>query len=168
MPWTGAARNGGGSGLQSTDWIQTYLGLPFVAKSVPTARKAYQNNTSSVVTSIPEDGLPVLLFQIRWLDKTGGRPPVVWAVAAHASVDPFRPAEFEPYYYNVFSRLESQQAPSTDSPGTIEPLVSRPAKYPSLSLRGAYIEVPLASLKTETDVDRLLIAPAIALCSVEM
>jgi hypothetical protein len=167
VQWTGAARNGSGGGLQSTDWIQTYLGLPFVAKSIPSAKKMYPNNTSSVVTNIPEGGLEVLLFQVRWLDKALGKPPVMWGVAAHASIEPYRPVEFEPYYYNVFSKLEAQQPPDVDgTPGTIEPVVSKPGKYPPLTLRGTYIEVPLASLRSESDVDRLLLNPSIQLSSV--
>ena len=164
MQWIGAARNGTGSGLRSSEWIQSYVGLPFVARSANTARKQ-----TSVVTPVPEDGLRVLLIQIRWLEKAGGKPPVVWAASILANVEPYQPTEFEPYYFNVFSKLEAaEQAASGETARKIQEFVSRPNRYPTLTVTGVYTEVPLVSLRSEQDVQELLIGPALQLARAQI
>jgi hypothetical protein len=154
---TGVARNGSGSGLNAVDdWVQTYVGLPFVSSTAPTETRG--GSRLSVVSS---DGLRVLLIQIRWLSKANNGAPAVWVVDGKATVEQDEETVgFEPYYWSVFSKLERHDVLAD----RIAPITSRPLKkYPLLAFDGRLREFPLVTLGNEDDVRTGLVAPALEL-----
>ena len=150
-------RNGAGRGLtsfSSGDWVTSQVGIAFV--------RAGQAHFAQGVTTtqIPAEGLEVLAFQVRWLDKAPGEP-VVWHVKLR--VDPegsTPPRKWEDYQTTLFNRLEPEARPDGARSGDIK--TSRASiGGAAVTLGGRYAEVPVTAIETQEDVVSQLVEPAL-------
>jgi len=152
----GITRNGMGRGLtsfSSGDWVINQVGIAFVAAGQASLAQGVTN------TQIPSEGLELLVFQVRWLDKSP-EEPVVWH--AKVLVEPEgskAPKKWEEYQSLVFNRLEPETRGARS--GSVKPgrgSISGAA----IVFTGDYEEVPVAEIKTQEDVVSQLIEPALA------
>jgi hypothetical protein len=151
----GITRNGMSRGLTSfatADWVISQAGIAFVPKgqAVPT-----QGVTNTV---IPPDGLGLLVFQVRWLDKSP-EEPVVWRAKLQAEPEgPEKPRKWEEYQSTVFARLEPEPQPAGARSGNIRPGRAVIGGAP-IVFTGSFNEVPVTAIQTQDDVVSQLIEP---------
>jgi len=151
----GITRNGMSRGLTSfatADWVISQAGIAFVPKgqAVPT-----QGVTNTV---IPPDGLGLLVFQVRWLDKSP-EEPVVWRAKLQAEPEgPEKPRKWEEYQSTVFFRLEPEPHPAGARSGNIQPGRAVIGGAP-IVFTGSFNEVPVTAIQTQGDVVSQLIEP---------
>lgn len=151
----GVTRNGKASGLATfRDWAISQAGIAFIRADRADVAEGI------TTTQIPAEGLEVLVFQVRWLDKAPGEP-VVWH--AHLVVEPegsTKPRKWEDYQTMVFSRLEPEGRPGEEGAGNI-----RSGRVPlsgtAIVFTGRFQEVPVTAIQTEEDVISQLIEPAL-------
>lgn len=152
----GVTRNGMGRRLTSfVDWAVSQVGIAFVR---PGQAQLVQGVTN---TQIPPEGLDVLLFQVRWLDKAPGEP-VVWH--AKLLVEPkgsTKPKKWEDYQSAVFNRLEPAPRPDGVASGDVKP-GEVPLGGTAIVFTGRYGEVPVVELLRQEDVISRLVEPALA------
>jgi hypothetical protein len=147
----GITRNGGGRGLANfatADWVVSQISIAFMASGKATVAPAR--------TDIPTEGLEVLLFQVRWLDKSPSEP-VVWR--ARLFVEPegaAAPRKWEEYQTLVLNRLEPLDRVDGQRSGNIKPGKAVIAGA-SVVFRGTYVEVPVADILAAADVVSQLI-----------
>ena len=154
----GITRNGMGRGLtsfSSGDWVINQVGIAFVAAGQASLAQGVTN------TQIPSEGLELLVFQVRWLDKSP-EEPVVWHV--RLVVEPEgsgKTKKWEDFQSYVFNKLEPEARPDGTRSGSVRPgRVSR--ERTSIVFAGSYGEVPVAEIETQEDVVSQLIEPALA------
>ncbi|UCH86639.1 MAG: hypothetical protein JSU97_09015 [Dehalococcoidia bacterium] len=151
----GVTRNGMGRRLTSfVDWAVSQVGIAFVR---PGQAQLVQGVTN---TQIPPEGLEVLVFQVRCLDKAPAEP-VMWH--AKLLVEPkgsTKPKKWEDYQSTVFNRLEPVPRPDEATSGDIKP-GEVPLSGTAIIFTGRYGEVPIAGLLTQEDVISQLVEPAL-------
>jgi hypothetical protein len=154
----GITRNGLGRGLTSFvsgDWAISQAGIAFVR---PGQARLVQGVTN---TQIPAEGLEVLAFQVRWLDKAPAEP-VVWRAKFLAEPKgPTTPKKWEEYQSAVFYRLVPEARPDEASSGNIRP-VQASVGGAAIVVTGSYAEVPVTAIQTQEDVISQLVEPALA------
>ncbi len=152
----GITRNGMGRGLTSfgsADWVVNQVGIAFV----PTGQASLGQGVTT--TQVSPEGIQLLVFQVRWLDKAP-EEPVVWH--ARLLVEPegsTQPKKWEEYQSHVFNRLEPETRGARA--GNIKPgraVISGAA----IVFTGDFAEVPVAEIETQEDVVSQLIEPALA------
>jgi hypothetical protein len=151
-------RNGKGSGLASftsTDWVTSHIGIAFV--------RAGQSVFAQGVTTtqIPEDGLQVLVFQVRWLDKAPEEPVVWYARLSVEQEGPKKAKKWEEYQTTVFARLEPEARSAGARAGDIKPGRAS-ISGAAIVFTGTYGEVPVTAIETQEDVISQLVEPALA------
>jgi len=152
----GITRNGMGRGLTSfasADWVMTQAGIAFVRAG---QAQLFQGTTT---TQIPPEGIEVLVFQVRWLDKAP-EEPVVWY--AKLLVEPegaTAPRKWEEYQSMVFARLEPESHADGASGDTKAGRV--PLSGTAVIYSGRYAEVPVVAIQSEQDVISQLVEPAL-------
>ncbi len=152
----GITRNGMGRSLtsfSSADWVINQVGIAFVS-----AGKASLFQGAST-TQIPPDGLELIVFQVRWLDRSP-EEPVVWYARLHAEPEESgKTRKWEEYQSLVFNRLEPESRETRS--GNIKAgraVISGSA----IVFTGDYCEVPVAEITNQEDVVSQLIEPALA------
>jgi hypothetical protein len=151
-------RNGRGSGLASfasADWVTSLVGIAFV----PAGQSAFAQGVTT--TQIPEDGLQVLAFQLRWLDRAP-EEPVVWY--ARLSVDqegPKKPKKWEEYQTLVLNRLEPEARSTGARAGDVKPGRASIGGA-AIVFTGRYGEVPVSAIESQEDIVSQLVEPALA------
>jgi hypothetical protein len=160
----GVTRSGLGSGLASfskADWVTTYVGIAFVR-----AGRSTTGQYGSTTTQIPENGLEVLLFQVRWLDKAP-REPVVWYVKLQVergtaqAGDAWSTRKWEDYQTDVFRKLEPDGQLDGARSGTVKPgTVSKGGT--EIVFSGQYAEIPVIDILSQEDALSLIVGPALA------
>jgi len=150
-------RNGTGRGLatfSSGDWVTSQVGIGFV--------RAGQAHFAQGVTAtqIPAEGLELLAFQVRWLDKAPGEP-VVWHVKLRVDPEGSAPRrKWEEYQTTVFNRLEPEARPDGARSGDIK--TGRASiGGAAVTFGGRYAEVPATAIETQEDVVSQLVEPAL-------
>ena len=154
----GITRNGMGRGLANfsgADWTTTQSGIAFVD---PDQSSFAQGSTT---TQIPTEGLALLCFQVRWLDKSPDEP-VVWRMRLVVEPEGEKePKKWEEYQSALLARLEPASRAAGERSGDIKPgkvtVASRPIVY-----KGSYSEVPVMELQSIENVMTGLVEPAIA------
>lgn len=153
----GVTRNGMGRGLTSFatgDWVTTQMGIAFVPAG---SSQVVQGTTN---TKVPQDGLNLLFYQGRWLDKSP-EEPVIWhgrlLVEAEGAATP---RKWEEYQSIVFSRLEPEARNAGIRSGNVK-AGKASISGTAIVFTGAYAEVPVASLVSQEDVISQLVQPAL-------
>jgi len=151
-------RNGAGRGLTnfaSADWVTTEMGISFVGPGLARFAQGVTN------TDIPTEGLNLLFFQARWLDKSP-EEPVIWHGRLRAEAESSAPLrKWEEYQSTVFSRLEPEPEPDGTRSGNVKPARASVAGA-AIVVTGTYAEVPVASLLSQEDVISQLVEPALS------
>jgi hypothetical protein len=160
----GVTRDGYGVSFAAfASWITTHAGLVFVP-----AGQSTLGSTANTISRVQESGLQVLVFQVRWLDKSP-QEPVVWharlRVEREAPVDDPRWADrkWEDYQNDALSKLEPERPDDGTRSGAIRPV--RVSKGVSILLTGCYSEVPVVEIQTAQHAVSLLVEPALAMWS---
>ena len=149
-------RNGMGRGLTSfatADWVISHAGIAFVPRGQAVLTQRVVTNTV-----IPSEGLELLVFQVRWLDKSP-EEPVVWR--AKLQVEPEgseKPRKWEEYQSTVFARLEPEPHPAGARSGNTKPGRAVIGGAP-IVFTGSFNEVPVTAIQTQDDVVSQLIEP---------
>ena len=150
-------RNGYSSTLAtfSDDWAISQAGIAFVQEGQATLRQGV------TATQISSEGLDVLVFQVRWLDKSP-EEPVVWHARLVAKPEGSgKTKKWEDYQSAVFNKLEPEPRPDGARSGNVRPgHVSRGGA--AIVFTGRYGEVPVAEIENQEDVVSQLIEPALA------
>jgi len=150
-------RNGAGRGLMnfaSADWVTTQMGIAFAAQGLTRFTQGVTN------TDIPAQGLELLFFQARWLEKSA-EEPVIWHGRLRIEAEGSTPLKkWEEYQSMVFSRLEPEMRPDGTRSGSIKPGRAS-VSGAALVYTGTYAEVPVASLLSQEDVVSQLLEPAL-------
>lgn len=150
-------RNGMGRGLTnfaSGDWVLSQAGIAFV----PSGQAVFAQGVTN--TDIPREGLQLLVFQVRWLDKSP-EEPVVWYT--RLLVEPEgskKPRKWEDYQSALFARLEPEGRAEGARSGNVKPdrIVISGA---TIVFTGSYGEVPVTAIETQEDVVSQLVEPAL-------
>lgn len=152
--WPSPIRNGGESKFTGQDRVQSYMGTAFVSRDLRKGK-----------IEIPADGLPLLVFQLRWLERSP-EEPVIWAVKALAKATA-HPSYGEHYYSELFRQLARPSGLDRSGPFELPEWeaksTAKEAPNRKILLSGLAIEVPFADLKTEADVAEKLFGPAMKL-----
>jgi hypothetical protein len=153
----GVTRNGMGRSMTnfaSADWITTQMGIAFVRTGLARSNEGVTN------TDIPVEGLDLLFFQARWLDKSPDEP-AIWHGRLHVEAEGSKPLrKWEEYQTTVFYRLEPYGRADGVTSGDIKPgRVS--FKGSVLLFTGTYVEVPVASLLSQEDMVSQILEPAL-------
>jgi hypothetical protein len=145
-----------GMGLAEFYWSLDHIGIAFVGKGHATAEK------DGTKTLIPEEGLEVLAFQVRWLHKSPEQP-VVWRVRLRLrpALESPPPTNWEAYQDDVFRGWQAAK-PNGAASEALQFSIPVRKERSSISLDGTYHEIPVAQLLTREDVDTLLIQPALS------
>jgi len=152
----GVTRDGKGSGLATfRDWAISQAGVAFVR---PGHAQLVQGVTN---TEIPADGLEVLIFQVRWLDKAPGEPAVWHARLTAEPEASTRPRKWEDYQTMVFNRLEPEARSGEARAGNVRPGRAS-ISGSAIVFTGRYAEVPVTAIQNEQDVVSQLVEPALA------
>jgi hypothetical protein len=152
-------RNGWGSGLASfasADWAITEIGIALVPVGLAKTTTEYTN------TPVPKDGLVVLYFQVRWLDKSPDGP-AVWFGRLIATPGPSGEArKWEEHQTEAFKRLEAANLSESEAgSGALKPFQVAKSGL-QVNVVGDYTAVPVTELLNESDVARKLVQPALA------
>jgi hypothetical protein len=152
----GVTRDGKGSGLSAfRDWAISQAGIAFVR---PSQAQLVQGVTN---TQIAPEGLEILVFQVRWLDRAPGEP-VVWHASLQVQPEGSTPPrKWEDYQTTVFNRLEPEDSPGTARSGSIRPGRSSIGGA-AIVFTGSYAEVPVTAIQSQEDVISQLVEPALA------
>ena len=152
----GVTRDGKGTGLATfRDWAISQAGIAFVR---PGQAQLVQGVTN---TQIPAEGLEVLVFQARWLDKAPGEPVVWHAKLAVEAEGPTKPRKWEDYQTMVFNRFEPEARQDETRAGNIRPGRAS-ISGSAIVFTGRYAEVPVTAIQNEQDVVTQLVEPALA------
>ncbi len=154
----GITRNGMGRGLtsfSSSDWVINQVGIAFV----PTGQASLDRGRTT--TQIPPEGLELLIFQVRWLDKSPEEPVVWYARLVAEPGGSTKTNKWEDYQSDVFNKLEPEARPDGTRLGDVRPGRVSGGK-PAIVVTGSYGEVPVAEIETQEDVVSQLIEPALA------
>ena len=154
----GITRNGMGRGLASfisADWTISQAGIAFVRAGQAQLVQGVTN------TQIPADGLEVLAFQVRWLDKAPAEPVVWHAKFLAEPKGPTTPKKWEEYQSAVFYRLQPEARPDETRSGNIKPGQASIGGA-AIVFTGSYAEVPVTAIQTQEDVISQLVEPALA------
>lgn len=152
----GITRNGAGRGLTgfgSGDWVMSQAGIAFV----PAGLASFERGTTN--TQVPPEGLEVVAFQVRWLDRSP-EEPVVWY--ANLLVEPEGTAKlkkWEEYQSIMFNKLEPESRGTRS--GNIKPGRAS-ISGAAIVFTGTYGEVAVVDIESQDDVVSLLIEPALA------
>ena len=150
-------RNGMGRGLTnfaSADWVTTQMGIAFAGQGLTRFTQGVTN------TDIPAEGLELLFFQARWLEKAP-EEPVVWHGKLRIEAEGSAPLrKWEEYQTIVFWRLGPELRPDGTRSGNIKPGKASVAGA-ALVYTGTYAEVPVASLLSQEDVVSQLLEPSL-------
>ena len=152
----GVTRNGAGRHLAnfaSADWVTTQIGVAFVRQGLAANAQGYTN------TEIPENGLELLVFQVRWLDKAPGEPVVWHARLTVEPAGPTKPKKWEEYQTLVFNRLEPEVRADGTRSGRIKP--GQASIGGAIRFYGEYGEVPVTALLNQEDVVEQVLKPAL-------
>lgn len=153
----GITRNGMGRGLASfisADWAITQAGIAFLRAG----RAEFAQGVTT--TQIPAEGLEVLVFQVRWLDKAPGEPVVWHAKLLVEPKGPATPKKWEEYQSTVFNRLGPEARPDEAGSGNIRPGQASIGGG-AIVFTGSYAEVPVTAIQTQQDVVSQLVEPAL-------
>ena len=152
----GVTRDGTGSGLATfKNWATSQAGIAFARAGQAQLVQGVTN------TQIPAEGLEVLVFQVRWLDKAPGEPVVWHAKLAVEAEGPTKPRKWEDYQTTVFNRLEPEARPSEARAGNVRPGKAS-ISGSAIVFTGRYAEVPVTAIQNEQDVISQLVEPALA------
>jgi hypothetical protein len=150
-------RNGLGRGLSSftsADWVTNEAGIAFVGTGKASMVKGATN------TPVPATGLEVLVFQVRWLEKSPAEP-VVWYARLHVEPEEALSKKWEDYQSQVFARLDPAAADDDTHAGAVQPgRVSLSGE--AIVYSGRYVAVPVAGLQTQEDIVVRLLQPALS------
>jgi hypothetical protein len=150
------SRDGIGSGLTKfSTWAPSQAGIAFVRRGQAQFVQSVTN------TQIPAEGLELLVFQVRWLDKAPGEPVVWHAKLAVEPEGPTKPRKWEDYQSTVFNRLEPEAPPDETRAGNIRPGRAS-ISGSAIVFTGRFAEVPVTAIQNEQDVISQLVEPALA------
>lgn len=135
------ARDGWGenfANFPAADWVMTHAAIAFA----PSSRL---QEGSTTVTPIDTDGLPIVGFQARWLEKSPVQP-TLWGLALTARLKSGdSTGKWESYHRNFFNQVSSNdEAPRFDE--DVKP--GQKASGVAVA-RGQYISVPLTKITNE-------------------
>lgn len=150
------SRNGLGAGLANfakADWLPTQIGIAFVRPglAVPVA--------GTTNTQIPAEGLEVLFFQVRWLDKSPGEPAVWYGKLTVVPEGPGQVKKWEEYQNQVLRVLEAEN--SSRRTGRIKEFKMGPSGT-AITVTGEFTPVPLTELRNEQDIFNMLVSPIVS------
>lgn len=152
----GISRNGAGRALSnfaSADWFMTEAGVAFVPQGKV---KLHRGATH---TDIPDTGLDMLAFQVRWLDKSPSEPVVWRAKLSVTRLGPQKDTKWEDYQNWAFNSLEPFDETKQ---GTIKPMTLWWKKdVEGVQIEGTYVAIPVDQIRNEKDVVHLLVEPAV-------
>jgi hypothetical protein len=154
----GITRNGMGRGLTSFatgDWAISQAGIAFVR---PGQAQLVQGVTN---TQIPPEGLELLVFQVRWLDRAPAEPVVWYGKLLVEPEGTAKPRKWEEYQNMVFFRLEPDVRSSETRAGNVRPGRAS-ISGSAVVFTGRYAEVPVTAIQNEQDVISQLVEPALA------
>lgn len=146
-----ATRSGLGSGLTNfagNDWVTNHVGVAFT-------RKDRTSFAGGVSTTTIQEGLDLILFQVRFLDRSP-EEPVIWRVALHVTPGEGTPEKWEKYQTLAYKKLQAPSSSSNESVFDIQPASVR-ISGTSVDIKGHVQAVPVMDISDSEDVIRLLL-----------
>jgi hypothetical protein len=143
------------SKFDSDDWVTSFMGICFVRPEEDDPKE------TTKWTTIPPNGLDIVFFQVRWLDKSPGEP-TVWYGELHVEpVKGKKAGKWQEYQTKAFRRIEPDPRTASSGHGDIVSFRQNYGNSSQVIVSGHYSSVPLVELVAEADILKRIVNPAL-------